>query len=145
MDSTSNTFYLTGVQLELGKVATPFEHRSYGEELALCYRYYQQLNYAPSDQHNWYASGVVYDADDAFCLYPSPVQMRALPTVTTSQGNFTVRCGGVNVTNFTMQDVRTTGLSQYTFHYDNTGGLTTGDVAMAVVLTNHYIYIDAEL
>jgi len=34
------TFYLTGVQLELGKVATPFEHRSYGEELALCQRYY---------------------------------------------------------------------------------------------------------
>ena len=32
---------LAGVQLELGKVATPFEHRSYGEELALCQRYYQ--------------------------------------------------------------------------------------------------------
>tara|TARA_Y100000385_G_scaffold282187_1_gene336175 strand:- start:140 stop:1324 length:1185 start_codon:yes stop_codon:yes gene_type:complete len=43
MDSTSNTFYLTGVQLEVGKVATPFEHRSYGEELALCQRYYQVL------------------------------------------------------------------------------------------------------
>mgnify|MGYP005995946119 CR=1 FL=1 len=37
------TFYITGVQLELGKVATPFEHRSYGEELALCQRYYQVL------------------------------------------------------------------------------------------------------
>ena len=35
------TFYLTGVQLELGSVATPFEHRSYGEELAKCQRYYQ--------------------------------------------------------------------------------------------------------
>ena len=32
---------IAGVQLELGKVATPFEHRSYGEELALCQRYYQ--------------------------------------------------------------------------------------------------------
>ena len=32
---------ITMVQLELGKVATPFEHRSYGEELALCQRYYQ--------------------------------------------------------------------------------------------------------
>ena len=40
-DSTSNSMQFTGVQLELGKVATPFEHRSYGEELALCQRYYQ--------------------------------------------------------------------------------------------------------
>jgi hypothetical protein len=41
--STSNTFYITGFQMEVGKVATPFEHRSYGEELALCQRYYQKF------------------------------------------------------------------------------------------------------
>jgi len=35
------TFDLTGVQLEVGDTATPFEHRSYGEELALCQRYYE--------------------------------------------------------------------------------------------------------
>ena len=40
MDDANNTFYLTGVQLEVGKNATDFEHRSYGEELALCQRYY---------------------------------------------------------------------------------------------------------
>jgi len=37
------TFYLTGVQLEVGTVATPFERRPFGTELNLCYRYFQQL------------------------------------------------------------------------------------------------------
>jgi len=42
-DSTSNEWYITGVQLELGTEATPFEHRSFGDELARCQRYYQEL------------------------------------------------------------------------------------------------------
>ena len=40
-DSTDNNFEITGVQLEVGQ-ATPFEHRSFGEELALCQRYYEK-------------------------------------------------------------------------------------------------------
>ena len=43
LDNTNNEFYLTGVQLEVGSVATPFEHRSYGEELESCRRYYQVI------------------------------------------------------------------------------------------------------
>jgi len=41
--STDNEIYLTGIQLEVGSQATPFEHRSFGEELALCQRYYQWI------------------------------------------------------------------------------------------------------
>ena len=44
MSSTSNTLYLTGVQLEVGENATPFEYRMYSTELALCQRYYQPVN-----------------------------------------------------------------------------------------------------
>ena len=44
------TWQITGVQLELGKVATPFEYRSYGEELALCRRYYEKI----SGESSWY-------------------------------------------------------------------------------------------
>ena len=39
--TTNATFDITGVQLEVGTVATPFEHRSYGDELARCHRYFQ--------------------------------------------------------------------------------------------------------
>jgi len=39
--TSGNTWYITGVQMEVGKNATEFEHRSYGEELALCQRYYE--------------------------------------------------------------------------------------------------------
>jgi len=48
-DTVNATWYITGVQLEVGEQATPFEHRSFGEELALCQRYYEQVgNGAPA-------------------------------------------------------------------------------------------------
>jgi hypothetical protein len=48
LSSTSNAFYVTGVQLEVGDVATAFEHRSFGDELAKCMRYFQK-SYSYSD------------------------------------------------------------------------------------------------
>jgi len=42
-DSTSNEFYLTGAQLEVGNTATPFEHRSFADELARCERYFEVI------------------------------------------------------------------------------------------------------
>ena len=46
MDSTSNDFYVTGLQIEVGDTATDFEHRSFGEELALCQRYFETGSFA---------------------------------------------------------------------------------------------------
>ena len=79
--STSDDFYLTGVQLELGSTATDFEHRSYGEELALCQRYYQAVEGA-GGAYEWdglYANGAGAGLGINF---PFPVEMRASPTLT---------------------------------------------------------------
>jgi hypothetical protein len=72
------TFYITGVQLEAGSVATPFERRSYGQELALCQRYYWKETSASGV---WLATGLASGSTNArFCLI-FPVPMRpATPT-----------------------------------------------------------------
>jgi len=78
-DSTSNDFFITGVQLEVGSVATDFEHRSYGQELALCQRYfYTQDALTPNDIiFNGYFGG-----GNGRRPYQLPVTMRAAPNVT---------------------------------------------------------------
>ena len=48
LDSTANNFLITGVQLEEGSTATDFEHRTFGDELALCQRYYEVLGRDPT-------------------------------------------------------------------------------------------------
>jgi len=90
LDSTSNDWYITGVQLEVGSVATEFEHRSFGEELALCQRYYcKSFRYeiAPSDNFSSYANNAVSGSISAYTtnlgyiasMNTFPVQMRAAP------------------------------------------------------------------
>ena len=77
LSSTSNEFYITGVQLEIGSVATDFEHRSYAQELALCQRYYQFIDYYSNTGSASYA--YVYAANISYYQ-----QMRATPTMTSS-------------------------------------------------------------
>ena len=85
-DSTSNDFYLTAVQLELGSTATPFEHRSYGDELAACQRYYWQLSQSVHGNYpSWIASA--YSTTQMNIQIPFPVTMRSIPTMTYNTGN----------------------------------------------------------
>jgi len=46
-DSTANEFFITGIQLEIGEVATPFEHESYGDTLLKCQRYFEICGWVP--------------------------------------------------------------------------------------------------
>lgn len=68
----SATFDLTGVQLEVGPVATPFEHRSVGQELQLCKRYFQKIGNMP---------GICNGSTTLTAIGPYPVELRATPTV----------------------------------------------------------------
>ena len=82
MATSGATFQITGVQLELGKVATPFEHRSYGEELALCQRYYEEWsgNKAMHPQYSSEAAGSYAAAREIWNDFK--VEKRANPSVT---------------------------------------------------------------
>jgi hypothetical protein len=131
-DATSRTFFLTGIQMEIGDTATDFEHRSYVEELTLCQRYFRQwgpygntmlgmgLTYNATNVHRW---GIE--------LIPP---MRAAPT-----GAFSGTCGlwngggigtvAVLSTNYTKPDM---------IQYDLTcnSGIDTGIGKVARVYLN---------
>jgi hypothetical protein len=72
------TFYLTGVQLEIGDKATPFEHRSYGEELALCERYFQCWR-GTSTSFQVIGFGNGYTSTSIFPQIQTKRQMRVAP------------------------------------------------------------------
>ena len=85
------TFYITGVQLEVGTVATPFEHRSYGEELALCQRYYYKHGQGTGANTSEIGVGFYYNSTTAEVMVHFPVEMRATPSyVGTSGTNYFV-------------------------------------------------------
>ena len=86
--ATSNFWEITGVQLEVGSVATDFEHRSFGQELALCQRYYDQsYTYGTVAGTATTVGAYVYSlpVTQNYAAVPSvrfTQPMRAVPTVT---------------------------------------------------------------
>jgi hypothetical protein len=86
--TNDSTFEITGLQLEVGSVATDFEHRSFGQELALCQRYFYQ--YVDGSE---YSSGIAslcnvigYQNNNAFGTVEFPVTMRSKPTLVHVEG-----------------------------------------------------------
>ena len=135
------------LQVERGKVATPFEHRSYGEELALCQRYFQRLgNNDGSNTHLMVGSA---EATNVYVVSRSLLTtMRAVPTI--SLGNavraFTATAGVVTVSSFSTRCSRDIAC----ISANVTGSSTIGNAAVlygadAINSTGKYIELDAEL
>ena len=107
-DNASNEWYLTGVQLEVGSVATDFEHRSFGQELHLCHRYFYK-----TEANNWFnliEKGSTYRRFR--CEFPNI--MRTTPTVSNATG---VNNGSAGSPTGTQNG----STKKITFHWDSPG------------------------
>jgi hypothetical protein len=113
------TFYITGVQLEAGSVATPFERRDYGRELAMCYRYYRRF---PNSGSAYTAIGAGSNASTTSIIrwgFSLDTPMRTAPSVSftncvgwdgTLGGAATASTSYTTVNNIDL-DVTTSGIS----------------------------------
>ena len=111
--TTNNaTFELTGVQLEVGSVATDFEHRSFAKEFSLCQRYYQQYvnppctGVVPDNSSKAYSIGLVFQT-----------RMRTTPTTTITNvgngGNVHDGNSGADIASLNAADGNVNGMSIY--------------------------------
>ena len=144
-DSTSNEWYLTGVQLEVSDYCTSFEHRSFGQELSLVQRYYWRWTAGASNRYLW--QGQSYSTTSCFGVIKEfPVTMRAVPTSSLS-GTF-IPYGDDGSTSGHNQ-FTTRHIDQNTVHslatggWDGGSGIGGGGRCVVVVATGATDYIDA--
>ena len=161
-ESQNNNFYLANVQLEVGSVCTPFEWKSFTEDLTECQRYYRRWQ-ATSGSFNgngtpglatmttgqYYdtsniANGTVLDGDDAYVMRALSPPMRQKPDVFVN--NVRLGSGLTNYANVTTLQVNNSFSDMLCLHIDNEGGMTAGQcVHLALVDNTSYLIADAEL
>lgn len=144
-DNTSNVFYLTGVQLEVGSVATEFEHRSFAEELDLCMRYYQRVTRNNND--NVYiglaqAGGTTV----GYVLKDWEKQLRANPTFGVSGATDAELFGSMGARQSTAVSMLVDGTQNGLIQINVSGGLTADNANRAYLRSHAAFYeLDAEL
>ena len=134
--STSDDFHITGVQLELGEQATPFEHRSFAYDLALCQRYYQRITADAS--YTAFAAGLCTTTTQMICALKYTTTMRASPTLTQSNT-------GINIqTQIATASIGTSYLGKDSAFVpvNVSSGLTAGNAGLWNANNNTAAYVD---
>jgi len=145
--TTNATWEITGVQWELGEQATPFEHRSFADELRRCQRYYAERKNSTGSPKYFGRTLQAYGASSAFGLIADfPVTMRATPTVSQS-GTFGAYYAnsGNNSMNTSIQNVYVTDHSWGTGGWTGNSNFTAGDAVVMYAEDGAKLTADAEL
>jgi hypothetical protein len=97
--TNGNTFYITGVQLEAGTTATPFENRLYGTELYLCQRYFWPFIFGDGGGQTPGPVGWGESTSSIIVALQYPQSMRATPSISTTNAaaDFRVRYGSGSI------------------------------------------------
>ena len=143
-DSTSNDFYLTGVKLEIGSIATPFQHESYSEILSKCYRYYVRYG-AQTTSSGLMNMNVRTSGSAKYGVLHFPTKMRAVPSIIiSSASHYTLFFAGSSSTP-TAASYQGGTLLTAEIYWTASGG-TSGDGGwIRIVNTAGYLDFDAEL
>ena len=142
----SATFDITGVRLELGEQATPFEHRSFGDELLRCQRYLYRL--VTDVDAGAFVSLTGWNTNDTYGPILYPVEMRAAPTLSygAALSDFLILSAG---TNPTPTEIYSNGSSKrmMELRVSSTGNIVAGRAYWGRIIdaTNGFIQWDAEL
>jgi hypothetical protein len=131
----SSTFYITGVQLEEGKNATEFEHRSYGEELALCQRYYQEIGNGNNGANEIVEGGYGTTAMVIYNSIQLLVEMRTVPTLS--------QVGNIYTVNVSQPGSLSGHVGRKSFSISNT--VTSAGTWVYATSTSAYFTLSAEL
>jgi hypothetical protein len=142
VDSTSNNFLITGVQLEAGSVATDFEVVSYPQNLRRCQRYYLLV----VDGAGSFGTGCSITTSQFLPIVDHPVTMRANPTLSYASGSYyAVNQTGGNITVDTLA-LNQQNVNQTMFTMSNATFTRAGDSGVAFCLTSDaFIGLAAEL
>jgi hypothetical protein len=147
LTTTNATWQITGAQLELGEKGTPFEHRSFADELTRCQRYYAERKNSSGSTKYYGRTLQAYGAASAFGLIADyPVTMRATPTISQSGvfGAYYANSGN-NSMNNSIQNLYATSHSWGTGGWTGNSNFTPGDAVVMYASDGAKLTADAEL